>query len=209
MSANPNNPFDFTGASSLNDIFNPKTEENFIQLHWQGLRPDHVMDFFYDALEAPGVDQDLMRQAVDLCEAGAVKVAEDITGSTFQAGLDGEGVVQRAHSGPFDNLEERMLGEIQQVSQEASRIARIKGAETNPLLLAIAREVPALNQAEYESLADMIDVFMRAYQNIDSPGAAPTSFDFSNAKNVEEVMHETPMKRKRWVTGCGRKWRII
>ena len=72
------NPFDFTGVYDLEEVFGEKTKEKLRLLELRGMRPDKAFDLFYDAIEAPGVNPYLKQQAIDVCETGAARMAEDI-----------------------------------------------------------------------------------------------------------------------------------
>ena len=167
------NPFDFTGVYDLQEVFGEQTKAKLRLLEQQGMPPYKAYDLLYDAIEAPAVNPYLKRQAIEVCEIGAVKLAEDICNSVIKTGLDSKEIVRRLRILQPEVLT-RMLADTQQAAQQSIRITRSKGeADTNPLLREIAREAAVLSEAQRGNLVTMMDAFRRAHQRTLKPPKPP------------------------------------
>jgi hypothetical protein len=186
----PANPFDFTGATRMDDIFNRKTTEVFDQLQQQGVPVNKAVDLFYDALEAPGVSESVRRDVADHIEPLVATRAANNIRSLFQSGWSKQEILQRLNKVTLEKADQKMREDIQDWSQSAIRIARIKGATTDPLVRAIAREVETLSEAERDSLGGMVGAFLRAYEQINPPATVSNPFDFRNAQNRRDIEKE-------------------
>jgi len=168
----PNNPFDFTRASSVADILNPKTNRIFNELHWNWepayARIDRGRECFYEALEAPQVNESLRDEVVDILEPRVMKLAESLFRSdirTAEGEFTAEGLTDM-----FAQHAQKRTDSILDVAESSVHIARIKGKAANPLIRAIADEVTAL-EAYYHrrSLKSIKEALIKANERTPKP----------------------------------------
>ena len=167
----PNNPFDFTRASSVADILNPKTNRIFNELYWNWepayARIDRGRECFYEALEAPQVNESLRDEVVDILEPRVMKLAESLFRSdirTAEGEFTAEGLTDM-----FGKFALTRTDSILDVSESAIHIAKIKGAAANPLMRAIAQEVTALETDDRHSLKSIKDALVKAHEQTTKP----------------------------------------